>query len=373
MTKIKKIIHWIYDRFGIIRIDRYIISRFLGTFVFILMLIMAIIVVIDVQENLSDLLKPEVPLRAIVFEYYMALVPYFANLLAPLFIFITVIFFTTKLAARSEIIAIHAAGMNFTRFLKPYMISAAIISLVSFTFSSAILPKLNKIRIGFQYKYIKDKKVVMDENLQLEVAPSVFAFFGTFDSRTNEGKNFSMERYDGKSLVSRLTASSITYNGDDSWTIRDYRIRDFEGLYEHTQSGSELDTIMRLRPADLLISEDDSELLTTYQLHRYIQSQQRRGLGNIKKFQVEYHRRFASMLAAFILTLIGVSLSARKVKGGMGFNIALGLGLAFSYILLFTVSSSYAMSGEMTPIFAAWLPNILYVPIAFFFYYRARK
>lgn len=362
-----------YERMGILRIDRYIISRFLGTFMFMLMLIMAIIVVIDVQENLSDLLMPEVPLRAIIFDYYMALVPYFANLLAPLFIFITVIFFTSKLAARSEIIAIHAAGMSFTRLLKPYMISAAIISLVSFSFSSVILPKLNKTRIGFQYKYIKDKKVVVDDNLQVEVAPSVFAFFGSFDSRSNEGQNFSMERFDGRSLVSRLTADRIIYNGGNSWTVKDYRIRNFEGLYEHTEDGAELDTMMILSPADLLISEGDSELLTTYQLHRYIESQKRRGLGNIKNFQVEYHRRFASMLAAFILTLIGVSLSARKVKGGMGFNIALGLALAFSYILLFTISSTYAISGAMSPFVASWMPNALYVPIALFFYYRARK
>ncbi len=199
-----------YEYLGIIRIDRYIISRFLGTFMFILMLIMAIIVVIDVQENLSDLLKPEVPLSEIIFSYYLALVPYFANLLAPLFIFITVIFFTSKLAARSEIIAIQAAGMSFTRLLKPYMISAAIISLVSFSFSSVILPKLNKTRIGFQYKYIKDKKVVVDDNLQVEVAPNVFAFFGSFDSRSNEGQNFSMERFEGRSLslVSLPTGSS---------------------------------------------------------------------------------------------------------------------------------------------------------------------
>ncbi|MDO4695752.1 MAG: LptF/LptG family permease [Porphyromonas sp.] len=363
----------LYDRIGLLRIDRYIISRFLGTFMFILMLIMAIIVVIDVQENLSDLLKPEVSMYEIIFNYYLALVPYFANLLAPLFIFITVIFFTSKLAARSEIIAILASGMSFTRFLRPYMISAAILSLVSFAFSSGVLPKLNKTRIAFQYKYIKDKKVVVDDNLQLEVAPNVFAFFGSFDSRDNEGRNFSMEKYEGKSLVSRLTAERIIYNGGDNWTIKDYRIRNFEGLYEHTEAGEELDTVMVLRPADLLISEGDSELLTTYQLHKYIESQKRRGLGNIKNFQVEYHRRFASMLAAFILTLIGVSLSARKVKGGLGFNIALGLALAFSYILLFTVSSTYAISGEMSPFVATWLPNMLYVPIALFFYYRARK
>ncbi len=362
-----------YEKIGILRIDRYIISRFLGTFGFILMLILAIIVVIDVQEKLSDFLKPEVPLSAIIFEYYLALVPYFANLLAPLFIFITVIFFTSKLAARSEIIAIQAAGMSFLRLMRPYMISAAIISLISFTFSSVILPKLNKTRIEFQYKYIKDKKVVVDDNLQVEVSPGVFAFFGSFDARDNQGRNFSMEKFDGKTLVSRLTAERITYNGEDSWTISDYRIRNFEGLYEHTEAGTSLDTVMMLRPADLLISEADSELLTTVELYNYIESQKRRGLGNIKNFQVEYHRRFASMLAAFILTIIGVSLSARKVKGGIGLNIALGLALTFTYILLFTISSTYAISGEMSPLVAAWLPNIIYLPIALLFLFKAPR
>lgn len=362
-------------KIGINRIDRYIISRFLGTFVFTLSLIMLIIVVIDVQEKLSQFLEPEVTLRAIVFDYYMSLIPYYGVLLSPLFIFITVIFFTSKLAARSEIIAIHAAGMSFTRLLRPYFISAAILSLVSFFFSSSILPHLNQKRINFTNKYIDDKKVVQDNNIQVELSPGVYAFFSTFDARDNIGRYFSLEKFEGQTLVSRMIAEEIQYHPDSMyhWSVKNYRIRSFDGLYEKNESGASLDTLLTVTPADLILSSEDAQLLTTIQLYRYIQSQKKRGLANIQTFQIEYHQRFASMLAAFILTLIGVSLSSRKVKGGIGFNIALGLALTFSYILLFTISASYAISGQLSPFVAAWLPNIIYVPIAVFFYYKARR
>ena len=362
-------------RIEINRIDRYIISRFLGTFAFTLMLIMLIIVVIDVQEKLSTFLRPDVTLNEIVFDYYVSLIPYYAVLLSPLFIFITVIFFTSKLASRSEIIAIQAAGMSFARLLRPYFISAAILSLLSFTFSSGILPYLNKKRISFTNKYINENQVVQGDNIQVELSPGVYAFFSTFDSRDNTGRYFSMEKFDGKTLKSRMTAERLQYNPDSlyHWKVYNYRIRTFDGMYESTVAGDVLDTLLTVTPADLILSSEDAQLLTTTQLYQYIRSQKRRGLANIQSFQIEYHQRFASMCAAFILTLIGVSLSARKVKGGIGLNIAVGLGLTFSYILLFTVSASYAISGQLPPIVAAWLPNIIYLPIAIFFYYKAPR
>lgn len=353
--------------------DQYILFRFLSTFIFTLFLIMLIIVVVDVQEKLSSFMAPEVTMREIVLDYYVSLIPYYTVLLAPLFIFISVIFFTSKLAARSEIIAIHAAGVSYPRFLRPYLIAAAILSLCSFLLSSAVLPHLNKKRINFTNKYVRNKKVVNEDNLQVELSPGVYAFFSTFNSEENQGRYFSMEKFEGKTLVSRMTAEQIYYNPDSlyHWSVKNYRIRNFNGLYETTTSGASLDTILNITPADLVLSTEDAQLLTTIQLHKYIESQKRRGLANIQTFQIEYHQRFASILAAFILTVIGVTLSSRKVKGGIGLNIAIGLALTFSYILLFTISSTYAISGQMSPFMAAWLPNIIYIPIAFFFYYRA--
>lgn len=361
------------DKIGLKRIDRYIMGQFLGTFLFILALIMAIIVVIDIQEKIGEFSNPELTLREIIFDYYVAFIPYFANLLAPLFIFISVIFFTSKLANNSEIIAMQSSGMSFARIMRPYMISAAILSLATFVLSSYIVPPLNVKRIEFQNTYIRDKKMVYGQNLQAEVSPGVFAFFSTFDSENNRGSNFSLEKFEEKKLVSRLTAQSIKYDSAYHWTISDYMIRDFDGLFENVSSGEEKDTVIAITPSDLLMSEGDSEQLTTRELGRYIERQKERGLGGIQGFQIEYHRRFASILAAFILTVIGVSLSARKVKGGMGLNIAIGLALAFTYILLFTFFSTYSASGAISPQLGAWLPNIIFAPIAFYLYTRAPR
>lgn len=361
-----------YHKIGLLRLDRYIIGRFLGTFAFILALILSIIVVIDIQEKLENFMAPGLTLRAII-EYYIALIPYFAILLAPLFIFITVVYFTSKLAARSEIIAMQAAGMSFNRLLRPYMISATVIALVSFVFSSAIIPRLNETRINFTNTWVLDQKVVVDQNIQAAVAPGEIAYFSTFDARENMGYNFSLQKFEGNTLVSQLTAKRITYDSLYHWTVYDYHIRDFEGLKESNRYGMQLDTLLMLMPSDLLISREDGELLTTRKLSKYIRQQKHRGVGNIEPFQVEYHRRFASIPAAFILTIIGASLSAKKVKGGIGINIAIGLALAFIYILLFWISSAYAISGVMSPIMAAWLPNLIYAPIALFFYLRAPR
>lgn len=362
----------IYNKLGITRLDRYIISRFLSTFVFSLLLILLIIVVIDIQEKMEEFMNPSLPLSQIL-EYYVALIPYFANLLAPLFVFITVVFFTSKLASRSEIIAMQAAGMSFNRILRPYMISAAIIALIAFLFSGWIIPKLNVTRINFTNAYVRNQKVEVDQNIQAAVAPGEVVYFSTFDSRDNMGYNFSLQKFVDNTLVSQLTATRISYDSLHHWTVYDYHIRTFEGLKEFNEYGTQLDTLLNLTPADLLISREDGEQLTNTELANYIAQQKNRGVGNIQAFQVEYYRRFASIMAAFILTIIGASLSARKVKGGVGLNMAIGLFLAFAYILLFTVSSAYAISGVLSPFIAAWLPNLIYIPIAFALYLKAPR
>ena len=362
-----------WERLGINRIDRYIIGRFLGTFLFALTLIMAIIVAIDIQEKLEVFMRPDVSMGTIL-TYYIALVPYFSVLLTPLFIFITVVYFTSKLAARSEIIAMQSSGMSFLQLLKPYMISAGVIALVSFVFSSEIIPKLNIIRVNFEDTYVApDLKVVTDRNIQVMLGPGKAAYFGTFEVDEEKGYRFSLEYYENNTLKSRLTASTIRYDSLYHWTVSDYNIRDFEGLKEINTGGASLDTMLLLTPQDVVVGRQAADKLRTGELVSYIQNQKRRGVGNIQAFQVELHRRFASILAAFILTLIGVSLSARKVKGGIGLNVAIGLLLAFGYILLFTISSSYAVSGVLSPFIAAWLPNFIYIPIAIFFFYRAPR
>ncbi|MDH6533589.1 YjgP/YjgQ family permease [Parabacteroides sp. 52] len=360
-------------KFKLGRLDWYIIKQFLGTYIFAIALIISISVVFDINEKIDKFLNPDVPLKAIVFDYYLNFIPYFANLFSPLFTFIAVIFFTSKLADRSEIIAMLASGMSFQRLMMPYMISAAIIAFATFILNGFIIPPANTTRIEFQNSYIKNKRVEQASRVQLEVEPGVIAYFDTYHAESGMGYRFSLDHFEDKQLVSRLTAGSIKYDSLYTWTIMDYTIRDFEGMREIITTGTRKDTTLTIVPSDFLISVNDCETMTTPQLHTYIQRQKKRGIGNIQMFEIEYHKRFASIMAAFILTTIGVSLSSRKVKGGMGLNIGIGIGLSFSYILFTTVTSTFAVNGYVSAMVAAWIPNIIYTFIAIYLYGKAPR
>ena len=353
------------------KIDIYIIKKFLGTYFFAIALIISIAVVFDINEKLDSFLNA--PLKAIVVDYYLNFIPYFANLFSPLFTFIAVIFFTSKLADNSEIIAMLSSGISFRRLMIPYMISAAIIAGVTFYLNSYVIPPANVTRIEFQNKYVKNKKVDYASNIQLQVEPGVIAYMSRYDNNTKTGYRFSLEKFEGKILKSRLTAQTVTYDSAYHWIIKDYMIRNFNGMREELTRGSRLDSIITIEPSDFLISRYDSELMTTSALKTYIDRQKKRGVANIKDFEIEYEKRFAMTAASFILTVIGMSLSSRKVKGGMGVNFGIGLLLSFSYILFSTVSSTFAVSGATSPRIAVWLPNIVYSIIAVYLYRKAPK
>lgn len=360
-------------KFKLTRIDWYIIKQFLGTYIFTIALIISISVVFDINEKIDKFLNPDVPLKAIVFEYYLNFIPYFANLFSPLFTFIAVIFFTSKLAERSEIIAMLSSGISFRRLMVPYMISATIIAFTTYALSAYIIPPANITRIEFQNTYIRNKKVEYAKNIQLEVEPGVIAYFDSYDSRSGMGRKFSLEQFDGKHLVSRLTAQRIKYDTLYQWTVADYIIRDFDGMRETITEGAHKDTTLTIVPSDFLISVNDAETMTSPELNKHIRRQKKRGIANVKMFEIEYHKRYAGIMAAFILTTIGVSLSSRKVKGGMGLNIGIGIALSFSYILFITVTSTFAINGYVSPMTAAWIPNILYTFIAIYLYRRAPR
>ena len=352
-------------------LDRYIIKKFLGTFVFSIALIISISVVFDINEKIDKFITNNATLEAIVFEYYLNFIPYYANLFSPLFVFIAVIFFTSKLASNSEIIAILSNGISFKRLLKPYMISATIIAIVTFIFGSFIIPPSNAVRVEFENKYVRKKSVDYASKTQMQAAPGVIAYFGSYDNATKTGYSFSLDKFDDNHLESRLTASKIEYDSAFHWTIKNYQIRDFQGLEETITSGESIDTTLYITPRDFLISETDHQLMNTPDLSKYIKSQRQRGIGNIQGFEIEYHNRFASIMSAFILTIIGASLSARKVKGGMGLNIGIGLALSMGYILFMTISATFAVSGLVSPIIAAWIPNVVFSFIALFIYTKA--
>lgn len=358
---------------GVKIIDVYITRKFLGTYIFSIALIMSIAVMFDFNQKVDKFMQNDAPTSAIIFDYYVNFIPYYANLFSPLFVFIAVIFFTSKLADNSEVIAILSSGVSFRRLMGPYMFCAGIIAASTFLLNSFVIPPANTTRIEFQNKYYKDKSTNFERNIQLEVAPGIFAYFNRYDSNIRTGSGFSMERFDGKTLQSRLTAQRIVWDSAYKWTLKEYMIRDFVGMKEEITQGMELDTIIPIIPSDFMISVNDCEQMTTPELKKYIDRQKQRGIGNIQLFEIEYHKRFAMALASFILTLIGASVSARKIKGGMGLNLGLGLLLSFSYILFQQVSSTFAISGAVSPFIAVWMPNVLYMFIAAYLYVKAPR
>ena len=357
------------------RLDKYIISKFIGTYIYSIILIISIAIVFDINENLSKFTTLGAPLKAIVFDYYANFVPYFSNLFSPLFVFIAVIFFTSKLAGNSEIIAMLAAGVSFKRLMRPYLLSAALIALVNYYLGSYVIPHGTIVRQDFEAKYKNNKKITSASNVQLMVGPGVIAYIQQYDNNTKSGYGFSLDKFEKKKLVSHMTASTIRYDSISEdrfhWKAQNYKIRTLRGLREEIKSGAVIDTIIHMEPMDLVYSDGQQETLTSDELRQYISKQIERGSTNVVQYEVEYHKRIATSFASFILTVIGVSLSSRKRKGGMGVYLGIGLALSFSYILLQTISSTFAINADTPPIIAAWMPNVLYAIIAYFCYRQA--
>lgn len=353
------------------KIDWYIVKKFLGTYAFAILLLLAIVVMFDINEKLDSFMKA--PLRATLVDYFLNFLPYFANQFSPLFTFIAVIFFTSKLAGNSEIIAMLSAGVSYNRLLRPYMLSAAVIAAFTFVLDAYIIPPANVKRIEYTNTYVKNKRVDYGSNIMLMVAPGEIVYMSRYDNTSKTGTRFSLEKFDNdKKLVSRMTAQSVKWDTLYLWKARNYVIRDFEGEKEIIRKGNSIDTMIPFEPRDFLIATEDNQKLTSPQLKEYIDSQIKRGMGNIQAFQVEYHRRYAMTAAAFILTIIGMALSSRKVKGGIGLNIGIGLVLSFSYILFMTITQTFAISGLTSPMVAMWIPNFIYMIIAIVLYRRLK-
>lgn len=355
------------------RLDWYIIKKYIGTYILSIILIISISVIFDFTEKIDNFMENSAPVKAIIFDYYMNFIPFFTNMFTPLFSFISVIFFTSKLANNSEIIAMLAGGMSFNRLLRPYFISATLIGIFSFLLMGFVIPPANKVRLDFEDKYVDKFKSEIARNIQMEIEPGIIVYFERYEERTQEGYHFSLEKFEGKKLVSRMTASTIKMDSLNHWTVRNYLIRDFNGMYETINKGGSLDTIINMDPEDFFITAQQAAQMTNPQLRRYINKQEKRGLGNIQAFKDEYYKRFSMPLASLILTLIGVSLASRKIRGGMGINIGIGLALSALFILFSTLSSTFAINGSMNPLLAVWLPNILFLITGLFLYTKAPK
>lgn len=359
-------------RFGFKKLDRYIIWKFLTTYIFLIAIVITIAIIFDYNEKIDKFTSSHASWSQIIFDYYANFIPYFSNLFSPLFVFIAVIFFTTKLSGNSEIIAMKAAGMSFKRLLRPYMFSATLIAVITFVLGAYVIPRGNIERVNFENHYIKNRDITSIDNIQMQVDTGVIAYITHFDNNRKSGYGFSLDKFVGKKLVNHLTAQTIQYDTlaakQYSWTLRMCQSRILKGNKEQIASGEKLDTIIKMEPQDFFYIKNQQETMTVPELRDFIAKQTMRGAAGVSMFEVELHKRFAMPFAAFILTLIGLTLSVEKRKNGMGTSIGFGVALSFSYILFQTISASFAINAGWSPMLSAWIPNIIFAIIAFVLY-----
>ncbi len=357
------------------RIDLYLIGKFLGTYFFALLLIISVAVVFDYNENVDKFTTNNAPWSGIIFEYYANFIPYYSNLFSALFVFLSVIFFTTKLADNSEIIAMISTGMSYSRLLRPYLISATLIAALSFYLGAEVIPRGSITRLAFENQYKRSKSrrnPTYADKVQLQVDTGVIAYMEHFDGINKLGNHFSLDKFEDKKLVSHLTAVTVEYDTLSDvryqWHLMNVTIRDLRGMKEEISHFNKLDSVIIMEPSDFLFTRNQQETMTNKELREYIIKQKNRGSANLMAFEVEYYKRFASPFAAFILTTIGMSISSRKRKGGMGVALGTGLALSATYILLQSISATFSINAGLHPAIAAWLPNVLFFFIAWYLY-----
>jgi lipopolysaccharide export system permease protein len=356
------------------KIDRYIIKKFIGTFFYALTLLLLVVIVIDISEKIDDFMEHDLDMWTIISEYYLHFIPYFANLFSPLFIFISVVFFTSKLADNSEIIAIFNSGMSFKRFLRPFIISSVFLASLSFLLGSFVIPIANKNRIDFENKYLVSQKKILRKNIHLQTSENQYIYLEGYNNKRNIGYKFSLENFENGILKSKIRANYIQWNEtSENWTINNYEIRTFYKEKESIISGVKLDSTLLLLPSDFIVQLNLAETMNLQELNENIITESSLSSGKAKFYKIEKHKRIAFPFAIIILTVIAVALSSRKVKGAIGTNMGLGLLISFSYILFFQFSSTFATNGNLEPWLAVWIPNILYILLGIFLLRRTQN
>jgi lipopolysaccharide export system permease protein len=371
----EKISYKIIKVLGLKIIDLYIIRKFLGTFFYSIILILAIAVIFDISEKIDDFIESAAPLKEIVFDYYMNFIPYFAVLFSSLFTFISVIFFTSKMAYNTEIIAILSSGVSFRRMLLPYFISASVITLFAYTLSNFVIPNANKTKLEFEEKYIHKRPQSFNrKNIHKQVEPGVFIYMESYSTISRTGYNFSMEKFEDGKLTSKLMADQILWDTTkNSWLMKRYYIRKIDGMKEFVIEGNSKDTLIKITPADFERRLNAVEAMSFNELNDFIDVSRMQGETNLTAYLIERYRRTAFPFSTFILTLIGVAVSSKKVRGGIGAQLGIGLTISFAYILFMQFSSQFAIGGSLPPLLAVWVPNLIFTVVALVLYRMAPK
>ncbi|WP_214070199.1 LptF/LptG family permease [Mucilaginibacter sp. dw_454] len=355
-------------------IDWYIINKFLGTFVFTMGIVIGISVVFDVSEHLDNFLTHHDTFYDIAFKYYAGFIPYYTSLLAPLITFLAVIFFTAKMANQTEIIPILSGKASFTRFLRPYIIGSTLIFVVWFFSSLYLIPYTNHLKVEFENANEFNGREQKSQ-VHLKLDNHTYVYVDSYENGSHIGYQFVLEKFDGDQLRQRITANTIMYDSlKKKWTLHDYSVRYINGLRERlVLNQAQKDTTLELYPADFEAHDNIYSAMSLHELNIDIVKEKIRGAGNLRDMQYEKWRRFLYPFAAFVLTLIGVSISSRKVRGGIGLPLGIGLFLCFAYIVVDKFALVFAIKSGLPPMLAAALPNILFGILGTYLLYKAPK
>lgn len=355
------------------KIDWYIFRKFIGTFFFAISLLIVVVIVFDVSENVDSFIKNNASFYEVVFHYYIPFIPYFINLFIYLFTFISVIFFTSKMAGHTEIIAILSSGISFRRFLWPYIMAALLLASGSFYLGNFMIPRMDTIRRTFKNQYMENLMKSSGSNIHVQIEKGVYAYMSNYDMKRSTGYKFTLEKFDNHILEYKMSADKIVYDTTrNKWTMYN--------CFEHTfvpeekiWRGKTKDTTLMMKPSDFYFVKEDFEEMNLIELTDYIEESRAKGADNILPYEIEKHKRLASPAAIIILTIIGASLSSRKTRGGMGINLGIGITITFAYILFLEFFRVFAISGVISPFFAGWLPNIIFATIGVYFLAKAPK
>lgn len=360
---------------GLKILDIYVIRKFLGTFLLSIALILSIVVIFDLSEKIDDFLESGAKLKAILFDYYLNFIPYFGVLFSSLFAFIAVIYFTSRMAYNTEIIAILNSGMSFRRFLLPYLISSSLIAGISFYLSDQVIPEANKVKLDFEERYVKKAPInFKTQDFHRQIEPGIYIYLHSYSNVSKVGYQFTIEKFEDGELVSKMSADQIRWDTTvNKWRARRYYIRTIDGLKETLEEGKQIDTTLAMHPDDFKMRLTIVETMSLKELDEFIKEQLMKGETNVTSYQIERHNRIAFPFSTFILTLIGVIVSSRKMRGGVGMQIALGVVFAFTYLLFTQFSKQFAIGGMLPVMAAVWLPNVFFLIVALFLMRMAPK
>lgn len=355
-------------------IDLYIIKKFLLTFLFSTFLFSVIAIFIDISEKIDDFIKHKPPFLTIVFGYYIYFLPWFYGLFGPIFVFLSCMFFNSKLAQNTEIIAILGSGPKYRNVLKPYLTVALLLTAFFLFLNTFLIPISIKNKLAFEDEYIKEKKTVQSQNLHVQITPGTMLYIESFNYLDSTGTNLTLERFEKSKVIQRIFATRLLWNkGLGMWQLENYKQRVFTEEGEKLMSGARKDTSLPIKPSEFIIKSQYISAMTNAELNDYIRGERDKGSPKVSEYYVELYRRTGSAFAFIPLTLLAVAISSRKQRGGIGLHLGIGIFITLIFLLADKIFNTFGISNVMNPVLAVWTPVFLFFIVALYMIYKAPK